>query len=131
MCWAQTTDGEWYLQGLLLDLRKRGFDARVRGIGAGLYPDHLVVDSGPVRERLVVLAASDINKLGFARARRVIAYGGPLPLRRQIEMLRARDVKAQRLLDQFAAGAITRPELERRAERLAITTPAAVAIVRA
>ncbi len=128
---SETPDGEWFLQGLVLDLEKRGFDARVLGLGGGLYPDHLVVGSGPVRTRLLVLAGSDINKLGFARARRVIAYGGPLPLRQEIAMLRAHDKKAQRLLDQFAAGAITRLEYARAAERLTITTPAAIAILRA
>ena len=44
--------------------------------------------------------------------------------------VRMYDAKAKRLLDQFAAGAITRPEYARAAARLAISDRAAVAILR-
>lgn len=127
---SETPDGAWFLQGLLLDLTKRGIDARVKSQNGGLYPDHLVVGAGTVRTRLVVLAASDINKMSDDRVRAVIAYGGPLPLLRQIAMLRKLDAKAQRLSDQFLAGTIDKSEFARASARLAITSPAAVAILR-
>ncbi len=126
---SETSDGEWYLQGILLDLVKRGFDARVRSVGGGLYPDHLVVGSGPVHKRLLVLGGSDINNLDRVRARRVIAYGGPLPLRQEMAMLRAHDVKAKRLLDHVASGAITKDEYQRAAAQLTVKSRAAVVII--
>ncbi len=126
---AETPDGEWYLQGILLGLVKRGFDARASSVGGGLYPDHLVVGSGPVQKRLLVLGGSDINKLDRVRARRVIAYGGPLPLRQEMAILRAHDVKAKRLLDQVIAGAITDAEYQRAAATLTLPSRGAVAIL--
>lgn len=126
---SESADGEWYLEGILLDLAKRGFDVRVRSVGGGLYPEHLVLGSGPVQQRLLVLGGSDINRLGRERAGRVIAYSGPLPLRREIAMLRAHDVRANRLLKKLAAGAITKAEYQRAAAKLTIRSRAAVAIL--
>ncbi len=126
---SETADGEWHLQGVLLDLVKRGFDVRVRGTGGGLYPDHLVVGSGRIQKRLLVLGGSDINKLERARARQVIAYSAPMPLGQETAMLRSHDVKAQRLLEQVASGAITDAEYERAAAKLRIRGRTPVAIL--
>src|SRR5207244_55951 len=78
---SETPDGEWHLQGILLGLVKRGYPARVRGEAGGLYPRDLVIGSGPIQDRLLVLAGADLATLTRPMTANVAAYDGPLPLR--------------------------------------------------
>ena len=87
---SETPGSEWYLQGVLLGLNERGFPARVRGTGGGLYPESLVSGRGRDQAHLQVVAGPDLARLTPAEIDRIVAYGGPLPLRQELVAARAR-----------------------------------------
>lgn len=124
---SDSVDGDWYRQGVLVDLERRGFDARVPSDGGGVYGDHRAADRGRVQARLVVLAAHDIGAM-HGRPPGLVAYAGPRGLRAQEAFLRGLDARGARLAADFRAGRIGNAELARQFVRLQ-PGPAAVAIV--
>ncbi len=104
---SETAGSEWYLQGVLLGLNKRGFPARVRGTGGGLYPPDLAAGPGRDQAHLQVVAGPDLAKLTPAQMARIVAYGGPLPLHRQLAVIRASEPRVKRLFAALDAHEIT------------------------
>lgn len=127
---SKSVSGEWSLQGVLLGLDKAGFDVRVRSEGGGLYPKHLVVGTGAIQERLLVVAGTDLGKLDRVQRRQVVAYGGPKSLDREVAMLHAREARARRLSDRFTAGDISEAQYARATVRLLHRYRDVVAILR-
>jgi hypothetical protein len=92
---------------VLLGLAKRGYPARVRDVGGGLYPPDLTLRPGRVQARLEVVAGFEVGTLTRAQLKRRLAYGGPLPLRRELVAVRAREVRVKRLFADLDAHRIS------------------------
>ena len=127
---SSSVGGEWYLQGVVLALEKRGFDVRVLGEGGGLYGKDLVAGRGRVQARLLVLTGPELASLTAEQRDRLMGYGGSRSFAREVAVSRARAADARRLLADFNAGRITRHEDVVRLARLAIESDPAVAVVR-
>ena len=127
---SSSVGGEWYLQGVVLALEKRGFDVRVLGEGGGLYGKDLVTGRGLVQARLLVLTGPELASMTAAQRDRVLGYGGSRSFAREVAVGRARAADARRLLEDFNAGRITRHQYVVRLARLAIESDPAVAVVR-
>ncbi len=104
---SQSNISDWYLQGLLVGLERRNFDARVLADPNQLYGVHRVVDGGPVEARLIVVADEDLKSFTPQFGDRLVAYSGPLPLRQYSAAERRVAAKAQRLYDEVNAGKLT------------------------
>jgi hypothetical protein len=104
---SETPGSEWYLQGVLLGLAKRGFPARARGTGGGLYPEDLSATRRPDQAHLQVVAGPDLARLTPGQVDRIVAYGGPLPLAKELVAVRASDARARRLFHALDAHEIT------------------------
>jgi len=127
---AETPVSEWYRQGVLLDLAKNGFPARVPGHGGPLYPDDLAVGPGSIQARLRVVAGSEIARLTPAQLTRLVAYGGPLPLAKQLRVLRASEARSRRIFDDLEAHRIDGGEFLKRQGRLPNDFQTAVVVLR-
>ena len=127
---SETPSSEWYLQGVLLALAKQGFPARVRGLGGGLYPEDLSAGPGPNQASLEVVAGPELAKLTPSQLTRIVAYGGPLPLAKELSALRASVARSRRLLDDLEAHRIGGDEFRRRQRRLPQYLETAVVVLR-
>jgi hypothetical protein len=127
---SPSSASEWYLQGLLLELEKRGVDARVRGIGGGLYSESRTIGSAGSRADVTVLAIDDFDRLGAPPVPDLVGYAGPRSLgAMERRIARHREV-IQALGRRLAAGRISPSEYT---ERIAATSelPQALAVVAA
>ncbi len=124
---ADSADSDWYLQGVLVDLERRGFTARIPDDVAGVFGGHRVADRGRIQARLRVVAAHEVGTLS-GRPPGLVAYAGPRPLAAQERFLRRLDARGARLLADYRAGRIDSDELTRRFLALR-AGPGAVAIV--
>lgn len=126
---APTPTSEWYLQGILLGLQKRGIAARVVGDGGGAYANQVVGRDDRVAATLDVFAREDLAKLGRRESRDPVAYAGPRRLPAEQRALVDTGRRARALQSDFAAGRIDERQLAR--ALLALDAhPDAVAVVR-
>ncbi|MEP6623189.1 MAG: hypothetical protein ABJC79_01990 [Acidimicrobiia bacterium] len=126
---SETASSEWYLQGVLLGLDKRGFPARVRGTGGGLYPPDLSAGPGRDQAHLRVVAGPELARLDRSQVAKIVAYGGPLPLHQELRALRAFEAKGTQLFAALKAHTISTEEFLARNQRRNQALLTAVALV--
>jgi hypothetical protein len=96
-------------RGLVLQLERRGIDARVAPDRSLLYGDHRVVDDGPILARLFVTQDDGIDPFEEAPNMRLVAdwhYPGPEPSAeeaREVEELKAAVIAGRITPDEYGA----------------------------
>ncbi len=126
---SRTAAGEWYLQGVLLALERRGFAARVPADPGHLYGDHRVAGDAPGATHLVVLAENDLQDYARQSGLELVAYSGAVSLDQRIELGRESEAKHLQLLRDLSAGLITPADFGRAYHAANVTSPA-VAVFR-
>ncbi len=116
---SESAAGEGYMEGLLLALERRGFDARVAADPVERFGEHRVASGGPVEARLVVVADTDLD--GFVRDPKLelVAYDGRMPFDERVDAGRRASAEQHRLLAAYNAGDIPADAFARRARSLA------------
>ena len=127
---SESDAGAWDLQGLLLALEQRGFDARVVRDGVSWVGQHRVVGRERIQARLLVLATTDLAQLRGAVAKRLVAYGGSVPRVEEVAAVRRRAARYARLLSDLNAGRISATEYGREFAQVGTGLRQAVAVVR-
>ena len=94
---ADSTVGDWYLHGAVLELERLGFDARVMADTGELYGSHRVWDRQPPQARLLILSGLDISRYDERPGWRLAGYAGMRPLAAEARAS-ARNAAAQRRL---------------------------------
>lgn len=124
--------GEWYLQGVLLALEHRGFDARVPHNAGGMYGAHRVQDRSAVQARLRVLGGSDLNGFVGRPGWQLVAYAyaGDEPLAVTARNGARLAAEQQQLLRALQRGTISTDAYARRFRALAAHVPTGLAILR-
>jgi hypothetical protein len=119
---------EYYLQGLLLELDKRGIDARVASDGAGLYTGYTLDRGEPVQARLRVVANDDVARLAEIPRADVVAYAGPGSVDSDPAAVRRLQREAEALIRRLADAGVPPAERTRRLLELP-AIPEAVGVV--
>lgn len=110
---SQSNLSDWYLQGLLVGLERTGIDARVQTDPAARFGAHRTANGSPVKARLLVVVGEDLNTFTPPPGDRLVAYSGPVPLRRYSAAGRRSAAKAQQLYADLNDGKLSEAEFLR------------------
>jgi hypothetical protein len=124
---AESVDGGWYQQGVLLAFERDGFDARVQGDVAEVYGHHRVRDDRPVQADLLVLANPDVVGFTGRAGYHVLGFGAEHSLAATARAGARGAAEQHRLIEAEKAGRITQEQFARRLTRQ--LAPAAVLIL--
>src|SRR5207245_11313011 len=95
-----------YLEGLVLALERTGIDARVASDPTERFGEHRVATGGPVEARLVVLADTDLDVLVRHPGLELVAYAGPVPFDKRVDVGARALAERQRLVAALNSGAM-------------------------
>ncbi len=110
---SESAAGEGYVEGILLALERRGFDARVAADPTVRFGAHRVARGGPVEARLVVLADTDLDGLVRPPELDLVAYAGRVPFDERVDAGRRASTERRRLLAAFNSGEMPAGEFAR------------------
>jgi hypothetical protein len=109
---SPTSLGDWYKQGLILALEKRGIAARVQGDPEQRFLPHRVA-TDPDAPMLVVMGDGDVVRFADELDDlELVAYEGPMPLPERIDAGRRLGRRYAQVAERFHAGELTLEEFE-------------------